>query len=217
MSNHDILAALLSGSQRERKEPEAMPELQAQTQVHTLRDTAALYLSKFSFKAGDLVQWKPGMATKKSPKVGQPAIVMQVLHEGLIDDAKDLGSPYRPEPLDLVLGMISDTGDFLQFHHHSARFEPFPIDPSYHAETPEIFWDSMEWLCRADELKTSPRIMEAISDIARSPEHAEQIWEDPDPGDLQYVFDRVTEGDVSPRMFYWGASGTDWANSITSQ
>jgi hypothetical protein len=52
--------------------------------------------------------------------------VWQVLPQALIDEEKGTGSPYFHEPLDIVLGVLGENGEFILFHHDSRRFEPFP-------------------------------------------------------------------------------------------
>lgn len=81
------------------------------------------------FKPGDLVTWKPGLQNRRSPRHGQPAVVIAVLEQPVYDNEKDSGSTYFHEPLDVVLGVIWDCeprrGDFLTFHFDSRRFQPW--------------------------------------------------------------------------------------------
>jgi hypothetical protein len=80
----------------------------------------------YDFKSGDLVVWKKGLRNKARPSPTEPAIVMQILEAPLRDkDKQDSGTPYFNEPLDLVLGLIDDDGDFALFHYDKRRFEPF--------------------------------------------------------------------------------------------
>lgn len=79
------------------------------------------------FKPGDLVCWKPGLCNRRMPRYGRPAVVVEVLHEPVLDDAKDSGDAYFREPLDIVLGVFLEQGrhrgDFLTWHFDSRRFQ----------------------------------------------------------------------------------------------
>ena|ERR1700733_14811994 len=79
-----------------------------------------------TFRPGQLVRWKESMQNKTLPAFGEPAIVVQVLHTPEIDEDAPASSPYFREPLDLVLAVIDEEGDFMPFHFDSRRFEPFP-------------------------------------------------------------------------------------------
>ncbi|MGA2660010.1 MAG: hypothetical protein ABSH34_21115 [Verrucomicrobiota bacterium] len=79
-----------------------------------------------SFKPKQFVRWKEGLQNRSLPAYGEPAIVWQVLPQALIDEEKGTGSPYFHEPLDIVLGVLGENGEFILFHHDSRRFEPFP-------------------------------------------------------------------------------------------
>jgi len=80
----------------------------------------------YDFKPGDLVVWKKDLSNKARPALREPAIVMQVLEPPLRDQNKqDSGSPYFNEPLDLVLGLIDEDGDFVIFYYNKRRFEPY--------------------------------------------------------------------------------------------
>ena len=39
-------------------------------------------------------------------------------------DKQDSGTPYFNEPLDLILGLIDEEGDFAIFYYDKRRFEP---------------------------------------------------------------------------------------------
>lgn len=83
------------------------------------------FFQTHTFQARQLVKWKPGLKNKKLPKEGQPAIVLEVLEETLEQVERDPGSPYFREPLDIVLGVIDEDGDFMTFHFDKRRFEPY--------------------------------------------------------------------------------------------
>ena len=79
---------------------------------------------KHTFAPGDLVQWKEGLKNKTTPDYGQPLVVAEVLAEPVTDAAKESGSLYFREPLDLISAEIDSDGDFLQYHYHARRVEP---------------------------------------------------------------------------------------------
>ncbi|MCK5719178.1 MAG: hypothetical protein KAH84_04415 [Thiomargarita sp.] len=81
-------------------------------------------LEPHSFKVGDLVKWKEGLKNKKLPNSEQPAIVVQLLKESLIDRVgEEAGSTYYREPLDMILGLFDDDDEFLMFYYDKRRFE----------------------------------------------------------------------------------------------
>jgi hypothetical protein len=86
------------------------------------------FFQTHTFQPRQLVKWKPGLKNKKLPKEGQPAIVMAVLEETLDQVERDPGSPYFREPLDIVLGVTDEDGDFMTFHFDKRRFEPYNTD-----------------------------------------------------------------------------------------
>jgi hypothetical protein len=83
-------------------------------------------LEPHEFKVGVLVKWKEGLKNKKRPYSNQPAIVVQLLETPLINKfGEETGSPYYREPLDIVLGLFDDDGEFLMFYYDKRRFEPY--------------------------------------------------------------------------------------------
>lgn len=81
------------------------------------------------FKPGDLVGWKPGLRNRKAPRYDAPAIVIDVLHEPMLETGQEGGSADYREPLDLILGLLWDRdpgrGYFFTFHFDSRRFQPW--------------------------------------------------------------------------------------------
>ena len=77
---------------------------------------------------GDLVRFKDGMRNKLRPGTGEPAVVVERLAEPVYDTEEGSGSSYFREPLDLVVGLIDEDGDFTLYHVDSRRMEP--IDAS---------------------------------------------------------------------------------------
>ncbi|NCA71995.1 MAG: hypothetical protein EOM91_18330 [Sphingobacteriia bacterium] len=94
-----------------------------------LRERFARLSQSHPFKPGDLVTWKPGLMNRRVPLRGQPAVVVSVLDEPVLDNETESGSTYYREPHDIVLGVIWDQepgrGDFVTFHFDSRRFEPW--------------------------------------------------------------------------------------------
>ena len=84
---------------------------------------------RHAFKPGDLVCWKPGLCNRRMPRAGMPAVVLEVLPDPVLDDAKDSGDAYFREPLDIVLGVFIEQGrhrgDFITWHFDSRRFRPW--------------------------------------------------------------------------------------------
>lgn len=103
------------------REIENVPE-----HISKLRTAKEMFDKLYDFKSGDLVVWKKGLRNKVKPALNEPAIVMQILDTPLRDqDKQDSGTPYFNEPLDLVLGLIDEDGEFALFHYDKRRFEPY--------------------------------------------------------------------------------------------
>lgn len=73
---------------------------------------------------GMLVQWKPGLKNRKRPRPNEPAVVIDILATPFYDQENGSGTPYFREPMDLVLGMVDDDGEFIIFHYDARRFRP---------------------------------------------------------------------------------------------
>jgi len=113
------LAEMLRERFRNRK-IENLPE-----HISKLRTAKEGFDKTYDLKPGDLVVWKKGLINKAKPALNEPAIIMQILDTPLTDqDKQDSGTPYFNEPLDLVLGLIDEDGDFTIFHYDKRRFEP---------------------------------------------------------------------------------------------
>lgn len=94
--------------------------------VQQLKDLRERFLQPQSIEVGQVVKWKTGLKNKRLPKVGQPAIVMEVSDKPITAlDERDSGSTYYREPLDLVLGVVDEDKDFVTFYYDKRRFEPF--------------------------------------------------------------------------------------------
>ncbi len=89
----------------------------------TLKEAHQSMEVEHKFEVGDLVQFKPRMAIKKMH--GGVAIVRRVLDEPIVSDEQGSGTPYFREPLDIILGLLDKSGDFLEYHMDSRRLEPY--------------------------------------------------------------------------------------------
>jgi hypothetical protein len=76
-------------------------------------------------KPGMLVQWKQGLKNRKRPRPNEPAVVIEILEKPFYDEENGSGTPYFREPMNLVLGMVDDDGEFIIFHYDARRFRPF--------------------------------------------------------------------------------------------
>lgn len=77
------------------------------------------------FKPGQFVQWKKGMQNKKFPRYGEPAIIWEVLSAPLFDKRQESASAYFQEPLDIILGIVTEEDELVSFYYDKRRFEPF--------------------------------------------------------------------------------------------
>lgn len=93
--------------------------------VRQLRLSYDRFLQNYNFQKGQVVKWKKGLKNRKFPEENQPAIVIEVLDEPIIQTERDSGTPYFREPLDIAIGIIDRDGDFLIFHYDKRRFEPY--------------------------------------------------------------------------------------------
>lgn len=88
-----------------------------------LQEACLSFLKKDFFKVGQIVKWKQNMKNRRLPYQGQPAIVVAVLDEPIVNDREDSGSPYFLENLDIILGILVKNNTFLTFYYDSRRFE----------------------------------------------------------------------------------------------
>lgn len=79
------------------------------------------FMHKHEFKPGDVVTWKPNMQYKRADG---PFVVMEVLETAILDNARESGSLYFRDRLDIVLGHFDIDGDFLCYYYDSRRFQP---------------------------------------------------------------------------------------------
>lgn len=78
------------------------------------------------FSPGDIVKWKDGFKNRKFPRYNEPGVVIHYRpNEDVFSDEEDAGSPYFREPLDLLIALLDEDGDFLLYHFDARRFEPW--------------------------------------------------------------------------------------------
>ncbi len=93
--------------------------------IENLKQIGISFVKEYNFTKGDIVVWKNNLKNKIRPAYGEPCFVLDILQTPAIDEEKSAGTPYFNEPLDLVLGMIDEDGDFVVFHYDKRRFEPY--------------------------------------------------------------------------------------------
>ena len=124
----DPLAGMLMKAMAVRDDAE-QPKYAPQQTAEILCMAYADYYDAHVFTRGDLVTWKPRMRHKKYPLVGQPAIVVRVLDAPVYaEHAEYAGTPYFREPFDVVIGVISNDDEFLEYHANSQRLMPWVPD-----------------------------------------------------------------------------------------
>ena len=99
--------------------------LTTKEKLQRLKDCKDAINNKHNFKVGDIVKWKPNLKNRSMPEYGDPLIVLEILENPLFDKEESPGSTYFNEPLDIVLGLIADEGEFVSFYFDSRKFEPF--------------------------------------------------------------------------------------------
>lgn len=93
--------------------------------INLLKLVCQRFLEKESFEVGEIVKWKENLQNRKFPFPNQPAIVVAILNEPLVNKEDESGSPYFLENLDIILGVIDPDGTFLTFYYDSKRFERY--------------------------------------------------------------------------------------------
>ncbi len=117
---------LLGKLAEQKKEDEAdTRERYDESHITSLKDCCQKLLTLNSFKVGDLVTWKSGLKNRKLPRKYQPAIVVAVLDNSITNIEDNSGSPYFREPLDVVLGVLSEDGVFNTYYYDKRRFKLF--------------------------------------------------------------------------------------------
>ena len=102
-------------------------------EIARLRKGMDDFLQKENFHQGQIVVWKENMRNRKKPEYGQPAIVVDVLKVPL-KDLSNPGAAYFNEPLDLVIGLFDEYGDWIVLHVDARCFvllEEWAIQKGY--------------------------------------------------------------------------------------
>ncbi len=107
--------------------PKTVTLEEAKAVNHKLIRAFESMLVKYSFKPNQFVRWKQGLKNRALPEYNQAAIVWEILPKARFDNAKarETGSPYFNEPLDMVLAVM-DGDEFVLLLSDSRRFEPIP-------------------------------------------------------------------------------------------
>lgn len=93
--------------------------------IAQLREAYNNFSRKETFEVGQIVKWKKHLRNRKLPDQNQPAIVVNILDEPIVNQEGDPGTPYFLEKLDIVLGIMVSNGTFFTFYYDSSRFEPY--------------------------------------------------------------------------------------------
>jgi len=91
-----------------------------------LKNSLSEYNREVEFSEGDLITWKEGLKNKRFPKLGEPAIVVEVLDEPIINEEENPSTPYFREVLDIKIGVLEDEGNnLLIIHSDHRRYEHY--------------------------------------------------------------------------------------------
>lgn len=93
--------------------------------IQELKKSYEAYISNDSLSTGDIVSWKTGMRNRTLPNYKQPAIVIERLQYPIFDESQNAGSQYFHEPLDLRVGFLDDSNQFVTYFYDSRRFEKY--------------------------------------------------------------------------------------------
>jgi len=108
-------------AESESEKPLSDKEIKA---INTISDRFKSYETNKGFEVGDIVKWKAGMRNRRFPPNDGIAIVTKVYPQPIYDEnSKDSGSPQFHDPMSVVLGVIDEDGDFVEFHYDGNRFE----------------------------------------------------------------------------------------------
>ena len=121
----EIVEGAMNKMNKQREEP--YDDSRASAEIEKLSILRRAYAEKKSFSPGDIVEWMPGLRNRMT-KYGEPVIVIE---SGLptINPEQDSGSPYFGEKLDLRIGRVDSSGDFLIFSADSSRFKMYEPKP----------------------------------------------------------------------------------------
>lgn len=92
--------------------------------IELLKQVAIDYNKENRFECGDIVKWKNHLKNRKLPDYNEPAIILEVLTQPIINASEQFGSTYFNEKFDIKLGIYRD-GALMTFYFDKNRFEPF--------------------------------------------------------------------------------------------
>lgn len=96
-----------------------------QEAVTRIADAGVAFLHTNKFARGSMVKWKPGMRVARLLAYGQPAVVLQVLNEPVVDESASAMDPSRSYRCDLLIGVETPNHQFMTFYADSRRLEHF--------------------------------------------------------------------------------------------
>jgi len=107
---------------------EAVPTRPPVETVTALEELYAEFHRSHTFSPGDLVVWKKDLKNRRKPAYEEPAIVVEKLDKAIQDESAEPSSMYFREPLDVILGLVDEDGEFICYYFDSRRFRPFKKD-----------------------------------------------------------------------------------------
>lgn len=117
INNPDTVRDLLAKLERD---DESRKSDEYRTRLRTL---AKQYLrSEPEFELLTWVVWKAGLRNRRRPDYDEPALVLGISREPLIDSTVGSGSPYFGEPLDLQIGLLDSDDELVIFNVDRRRF-----------------------------------------------------------------------------------------------
>lgn len=108
------VAEAQAAARQKPKQPAPAPE--------ALVDALSTFQTRYEFKAGDVVEFKPGM---RGGSRFERFIVVHLVRPPLVNPEEDAGNSHYMEPLDMVCGTLTDSGNFMTWYFDSRRFRPF--------------------------------------------------------------------------------------------
>ena len=91
--------------------------------THKVASTYLEFLNpKPTLALGDIIVWRDGMANKTRPLKGELAIVTSVITPVMCEGERFNGTPLFREPLDIIVALIDDDGELIEYHFDSRRF-----------------------------------------------------------------------------------------------
>ena len=98
----------------------------AAERARRLMELADAMDARHAFRPGQIVRWKPGLRNRTWPAYGEVCIVREVLAVPVFEAGGEISATrsYFREPLTLVLGMLDDDSDLVEFYYDARRFEP---------------------------------------------------------------------------------------------